>query len=92
MQIQMPVGALTSIGHRVSGVILAASVPATICLFALALRDAAGFSQVTAMFGRFAFKAVAIIAVWALAHHMIAGVRHLLFDFDLGSPLAAALQ
>lgn len=30
-QIRMPVGALTSIGHRVTGVLLAASVP--VCVF-----------------------------------------------------------
>ena len=89
-QIQMPVGALTSIGHRVSGVVLAASVPVAIYLFALSLRDEAGFGQVMAMFGRFAFKAAAVIAVWALAHHVLGGVRHLLTDFDIGSPLRAA--
>ena len=89
-QIHMPVGALTSISHRVSGVVLAASVPAATYLFALSLRDEAGFGQVTALFGRFAVKAAAIIAVWALAHHVLGGVRHLLTDFDLGSPLRAA--
>lgn len=40
----MPVGALTSIGHRISGVILAVTVPAAVYLFALSLRDATGFS------------------------------------------------
>ena len=55
-QIAMPVGALTSIGHRISGVILAASVPAAIYL----------------------------------AHHLLGGVRHLLSDFDIGSPLRSA--
>ena len=42
MRIQMPVGALTSIGHRISGVVLAASVPATVYLLGLSLRDEAG--------------------------------------------------
>ena len=32
MQIQMPVGALTSIGHRISGVVPAASVPVAVHL------------------------------------------------------------
>ena len=90
MQIQMPVGALTSIGHRISGVVLAASVPAAVYLFGLSLRDQAGFAQVSALFTQLAFKAAAVIVVWALAHHMIAGVRHVLSDFDLGSPLRVA--
>ena len=90
MQIQMPVGALTSIGHRISGVVLAASVPVAVYLFALSLRDEAGFAQVTTVFGQFAFKAAAITAVWAFAHHVLGGVRHLLTDFDIGSPLRVA--
>lgn len=90
MRIQMPVGALTSIGHRISGVVLATSVPATVYLLGLSLRDEAGFAQVTALFGKFAVKALAVIVVWALAHHVLGGVRHLLTDFDVGSPLRAA--
>ena len=31
-----------------------------------------------------------MILVWALAHHMLAGVRHLLTDFNVGSPLRLA--
>lgn len=90
MQIQMPVGALTSIGHRISGVVLAISIPVAVYLFALSLRDEAGFAQVSALFGQFAFKATAIIAVWAFTHHVLGGVRHLLTDFDIGSPMRVA--
>ena len=89
-QIHMPIGALTSIGHRVSGIVLAASVPVALYLFRLSLRDEVGFGEVIAMFGRFTFKAATVIAVWALAHHVLGGVRHLLTDFDIGSPLRAA--
>ena len=90
MRIQMPVGALTSIGHRISGVVLTAGVPAAVYLFALSLRDEAGFAQVTALFELFVFKAALVIVVWALAHHVLGGVRHLLTDFDIGSPMRVA--
>lgn len=86
----MPVGALTSIGHRISGLVLAASVPAAVYLLALSLRDESGFAQVTALSGHLAFKAALVIAVWALAHHLLGGLRHLLSDFDIGSPLRSA--
>ena len=89
-QIAMPVGALTSIGHRISGIVLAAAVPATIYLFALSLLDKTGFTRVAELSQHFAFKAAAVIAVWALAHHLLGGVRHLLSDFDFGSPLRSA--
>ena len=90
MRIQMPVGALTSIGHRISGVVLAASVPVAVYLLGLSLRDAVGFSQVIALFAQFPVKALAVIVVWALAQHSLSGVRHLLTDFDIGSPMRVA--
>ena len=89
-QIAMPVGALASIGHRISGVILAAAVPAATYLFALSLHDDVGFAHVAELSEHFAFKAATVIAVWALAHHLMGGVRHLLSDFDIGSPLRTA--
>ena len=39
MQIQMPVGALTSITHRVTGIFLAIGVPFSIYLLDLSLQD-----------------------------------------------------
>jgi succinate dehydrogenase / fumarate reductase cytochrome b subunit len=89
-QIAMPIGALTSIGHRISGVILAAAAPAAIYLLALSLGDEMGYARVAALSEHFAFKAAAVIAIWALAHHLLGGVRHMLSDFDIGSPLRTA--
>ena len=90
MQIRMPVGAWTSIGHRISGVVLAASVPVGIYLLELSLRDETGFAHVRALFTQLAVKGAATIVVWSLAHHVLAGVRHLSSDFDIGSPLRVA--
>lgn len=90
MQIQMPVGALTSIGHRVTGILLAAAVPVSVYLFDLSLRSEQGFADVSAVFEHLVVKAVAVILLWALSHHLLAGLRHLLMDFNFGSPLHAA--
>jgi succinate dehydrogenase / fumarate reductase, cytochrome b subunit len=90
MQIQMPVGALTSIVHRVTGVLLAISVPFGIYLLDLSLQDPHRYAQVTSLFDNRAFRAAAIVLVWVLAHHLLAGVRHLLSDIDIGSQLPAA--
>ena len=90
MRIQLPVGALTSIGHRISGVVLIASVPIAVYLLGLSLSDEAGFLQARALFTRFAVKAAALVMIWALAQHVLGGVRHLLTDFDIGSPLRVA--
>lgn len=89
-QIQMPVGALTSIGHRVAGVILAAGAPVGVYLLDRSLQNEQGFAEVTGLLGHGAFKVAAALVVWALAHHLLAGLRHLLSDFDVGSPLRLA--
>lgn len=89
-QIQMPVGALTSIGHRVSGILLAASVPMGAYLLDRSLQNEQGFAEVTGLLSHGAVKVAMVLVVWALAHHVLAGVRHLLSDFDVGSPLRTA--
>ena len=45
-QIRMPVGALTSIGHRITGMLLAAGVPVGVFLLDRSLQDEQGFADV----------------------------------------------
>ena len=90
LQIQMPVGALTSITHRVSGIILSFSIPFAIYLLDLSLRGPQSYARVVALFDQLAFRSGAVILVWALAHHALAGIRHLLSDIDIGSRLPDA--
>ncbi len=89
-KIRMPVGALTSIGHRVSGVVLTIGVPVAVYLLALSLKNEQAFAQVQSLLRLVPVKAAMVILVWALSHHVLAGVRHLLSDFDIGSPLHSA--
>ena len=89
-QIRMPVGALTSIGHRISGIVLAASVPMGVYLLDRSLQNEQAFADVTALLRHGGVKVAIVLVVWALAHHVLAGVRHLLSDFDVGSPLRLA--
>jgi succinate dehydrogenase / fumarate reductase cytochrome b subunit len=90
LQIQMPVGALTSITHRVTGIFLALSIPFSVYTLDLSLQSPQGYAQVIAWFYKFAFRATAVVLVWVLAHHLLAGTRHLLSDVDIGSQLPAA--
>ena len=89
MQIQMPVGALTSITHRITGVLLASGVPFTIHILHLSLQSPQGYIRVIDLFDQWYFKVFAIVFIWALAQHLLAGVRHLLSDIDVGSLLPA---
>jgi succinate dehydrogenase / fumarate reductase, cytochrome b subunit len=89
-QIQMPVGAVTSIIHRITGILLAIGIPFCVYLLDQSLRDPHSYVWVTQLFTHPAFKVVALAFIWALSHHLLAGVRHLLSDIDIGSRLRAA--
>lgn len=90
MRIQMPVGAITSILHRISGVILSLNIPLSIYLLGMSLQGPQGYARVVALFDNPAFKILALLFIWGLAHHVLAGVRHLLSDIDIGSHLPPA--
>ncbi|MBB5214951.1 succinate dehydrogenase, cytochrome b556 subunit [Parapusillimonas granuli] len=89
-RIQMPVGAVTSITHRVTGVLLAVGIPLGIYLFSTSLDGPEGYARVGAFFDAFAVRCAAVVFAWALAHHLLAGLRHMLGDVDIGSRLAPA--
>ena len=88
-QIQMPVGALTSITHRVTGILLALGIPFAAYILDLSLQDPRGYLRVIELFDQGYFKVSSIAFIWALAHHLLAGIRHLLSDIDVGSLLPA---
>ena len=90
VQIQMPVGALTSIPPRATGILLAGGIPYGVYLLDLSLQSPQSFAQLTALFHQWPFKVAAILFIWALAHHLLAGTRHLLSDIDIGALLPAA--
>ena len=84
-QIAMPVGAVTSICHRLSGVLLAAGVPAALYLLGRSLDGEAGFALVAGVLRQPWAKGLLVALAWALA-----GVRHLLTDINVGVTLGAA--
>ena len=90
MKLKMPVGALTSIGHRITGIFLVATVPVSVYLLDLSLRSEPAFAEVNAVFEHLAVKGVVVLLIWTLSHHLLAGLRHLLMDFNLGSTLHTA--
>ena len=60
-RIQMPVGALTSITHRITGILLAAGIPFGIYILDLSLQSDQSWSRVVHLLDQWAFKAVAIV-------------------------------
>lgn len=90
LQIGEPVTAVVSFAHRVSGVILALCVPFLIYLLHLSLRSSEDYARVAGLFANPLARTATIILLWAFAHHLLAGVRHLLFDIDIGVGLHTA--
>src|SRR4051812_24086246 len=85
LQIQMPVGALTSITHRITGVLLILGIPFGTYFLDLSLQGPPGYARAAALLEKLPIKGAAIVLVWALAYHLLAGVRHLFSDIDIGS-------
>lgn len=90
LQIQLPVGAITSIAHRVSGILLSIGVPFSIYLLDLSTRGPDGYQRAIALLHSLPVRVLTILFAWALGHHLLAGVRHLLSDVDIGSNLSSA--
>jgi succinate dehydrogenase / fumarate reductase cytochrome b subunit len=61
-----------------------------IYLLDLSLQGPAGYVQAIAVLDTVLVKSGLIVLTWALAHHLLAGIRHLLSDIDIGSQLPAA--
>lgn len=89
-RITLPVGAITSIGHRLSGVLLAVGVPMVLFALDRSIDGDAGFVQMATLLRQPWAKLLIVALVWALAHHMLAGVRHMLTDINVGSTLGTA--
>ena len=90
LQFRFPIGAIVSIGHRASGVLLALAIPFGIYLLDLSLKGPEGFVRVTDILGSGMVRFLLFFVLWALMHHLLTGIRHLLIDFDLGVDKASA--
>jgi succinate dehydrogenase / fumarate reductase cytochrome b subunit len=71
-------------------VVLAVSVPIWLYLWSLSLRDEQGFVMARELIGYVIVRVALVLFMWALAHHVLAGIRHLLSDINVGSTLRSA--
>lgn len=83
-RIHLPVPAVLSIAHRMTGVLLFLFLPFSIYLLQHSLASETGFAQVMALGDSVLMRAVAILLLWFFFHHLFAGIRYLLIDIDIG--------
>ncbi len=89
-RIHMPVTALASIAHRLAGLLLALLIPVMLYLLDLSLRGQSGFDQAVQCLRLDTVRLLLLIPIWALAHHLLAGLRYLLIDIGIGIELDTA--
>ena len=89
-QIRLPLPALTSFLHRVSGALLFLTIPLLLILLQQSLSSAAGFDAVRTRLGHPIVKVFLLALLWAYLHHFFAGIRLLFLDVHIGVDLPQA--
>mgnify|MGYP001828807789 CR=1 FL=1 len=83
-RIRFPVGAVTSIAHRISGVLLFLSLPFLVYLLDLSLRGPESFAAASDWLDVIYIRLGSVIIAWSLFHHFFSGIRFLLIDLEQG--------
>lgn len=84
---KFPVMAISSILHRISGVVLFFSLPVWIWLLAQSLQSASAFDELQNCLQSLRGKVFLFVALSALAYHIVAGIKHLIMDMGFGETL-----
>jgi len=90
MQIRQPMPAIISIMHRISGAVLFLLIPLLLWLFQASLESVVTFAEFRGVVAHPLVKLVLIGLLWGYLHHLLAGLRHLFLDLDIGTELETA--
>lgn len=83
-KIRLPIGGIMSIIHRLTGVFMFLAVPFLVYLLDMSLTSEAGYAEAIATLHTPLGVLFLFGLMWALMHHLLAGVRYLLIDVDQG--------
>jgi succinate dehydrogenase / fumarate reductase, cytochrome b subunit len=79
-----PLAALTSITHRISGVIVFIGIAILLWMFDKSLTSEADFNSLKETLELPFFKFIVWGTLSALTYHLVAGVKHLILDMGIG--------
>ncbi len=91
-KIKLPIGGIMSIIHRATGVFMFLVLPYLIYLLDLSLSGPAGFDAANESVHGFIGTIFIFLLMWSLMHHLLAGIRYLLIDVDMGVDKEKARQ
>ncbi len=86
----LPLPAITSILHRISGVFIFAGTAVLLWLLSESLASEQGFNNVAMWMDNLIVKLLVWAVVSGLLYHFIAGIKHLIMDFGIGETLEGA--
>ncbi len=89
-KIRLPMPGFVSILHRISGAGLFLFLPVLLYLLQLSLGSPESFEDFRAIVAHPLSKLVLLGLLWALMHHLCAGIRFLALDLHLGIGLKQA--
>ena len=84
LTIRLPMPALVSIMHRVSGAFLFLLLPLMLWVLQQSLMSEASYAQAQVVLHHPLAKLISLMVVWAYLHHACAGIRHLALDAHYG--------
>jgi len=89
---RLPAGGFASFLHRFSGALMFLALPLLLWLFDLSLISELSYARLTELFANWLVKVVLLGLSWALLHHLVTGIRHLLLDLHIGIEKEAAAR
>jgi len=84
LQFRFPIPAIMSIVHRASGAVMVLAVPLFLYLLEISLSGEAGFVRAAEILDCGVVRFLLFFFIWGVIHHLLAGIRYLLIDFDIG--------
>jgi len=83
-KIRLPIAGILSIAHRIAGIVIFLSLPFWLYLLDLSLLSENGFHQAKDILRSNWLLPVYLVLLWSVIHHLLAGIRYLLLDMDIG--------
>lgn len=83
---------MVSFAHRITGVLLFLAIPVSVYLLHMSTVSSSGFDDVLKMFGSPIIKLISTGLLWAVVHHLFAGIRFLLIDAEIGVEKQTAIR
>ena len=81
--IRLPIPGIVSILHRISGFLMVVLLGVFILIIDQLITSPDSYSSISFFFDNIYVKLFLIFPIWALSHHLLAGIRFLLLDFHV---------